>query len=197
MPRTPEPALDRRSARSRELLLGALISLMRERGYERLTTQNLIDRAGVGRATFYAHFQNKEELLAASIAGLRAWLVAMREREPGVRFAFMLPFFEHIRSHHDMYRTTFERESEVSVERHIRAMLRELVREDLAAHRAPRQDEGAIELATQFVVSALWAVITWWMDGGAKQPAAEMHAVFRRLAAPGLALTLESAAKGG
>jgi len=60
-----------RAARSRDLLLNALFTLMAERGFERLTTQNLIDRAGVGRATFYAHFQNKDELLVASIGRLR------------------------------------------------------------------------------------------------------------------------------
>ena len=195
MASTPEPSLDRRSARSRELLLNALIALMRERGYERLTTQNLIDRAGVGRATFYTHFQNKEELLAESIGGLRAWLVAMRDREPGVRFAFMLPFFEHIRSHHDMYRTTFERESEVTVERMIRAMLRELVRDELAAQRGPRRDDAAIELATQFVVSTFWSVTVWWMSGaGGQRTPAQVNAIFLRLAQPGLELALATPA---
>ena len=186
----PDPPTDRRAARSRERLLDALPALMAERGFERLTTQNVIDRAGVGRATFYAHFQNKDELLAASVGRLRAWLEAMGRREPDRHFGFMLPFFEHIASHGAIYRTTFERESEVSVERHIRAMLRELVRDDLVAHRQSR-DDAAIELATQFVVSTLWAVIVWWMGGGAKQPAAEVHAVFRRLASPGLELTLK------
>ena len=69
---TVETSLDRRAARSRGLLLDALRELMCERGFERLTTQNIIDRAGVGRATFYAHFENKEELLAASVGRLRA-----------------------------------------------------------------------------------------------------------------------------
>ena len=50
---------------------------------------------------------------------------------------------------------------------------------------------ASIALATQFVVSTLWAVIVWWMGGGARQPAAEVHAVFRRLASPGLELTLK------
>lgn len=187
-----DAAVDRRAARSRDLLLNALFTLMAERGFERLTTQNLIDRAGVGRATFYAHFQNKDELLVASVGRLRAWLVAMGERDPCARFGFALPFFDHISSHVAIYRTTFERESEVSVERHIRAMLRELVRADLVAHRSPRQADAAIELATQFVVSTLWAVIVWWMDGGARQPPAEVHAVFRRLASPGLELALDA-----
>jgi AcrR family transcriptional regulator len=186
--------IDRRSARTRALLLEALPGLMAERGFERLTTQNIIDRAGVGRATFYAHFENKEELLAASVDGLRAWLEAMRERAPAQPFAFMLPFFEHLASHRAIYRTTFERESEVSVERLIRAMMRELVRAELTAKRTARQDDGAIELATQFVVSTFWSVTVWWMGGGATLRPAEVDALFLRLAQPGLELALATVA---
>jgi AcrR family transcriptional regulator len=186
--------IDRRSARTRALLLEALPGLMAERGFERLTIQNIIDRAGVGRATFYAHFENKEELLAASVGGLRAWLEAMRERAPAQPFAFMRPFFEHLESHRAIYRTTFERESEVSVERLIRAMMRELVRAELTAKRTPRQDDAAIELATQFVVSTFWSVTVWWMGGGGALRPAEVDALFLRLAQPGLELALATPA---
>jgi len=65
-----EPKPDRRVKRTRELLLDALVHLLMERGYEKLTVQNLLDRAGVGSATFYALFQSKDELLASSIARL-------------------------------------------------------------------------------------------------------------------------------
>src|SRR5689334_1720002 len=107
-------ALDRRAQRSRELILEALFALMTERGYERLTIQNLIDRAGVGRATFYAHFDSKEELLATSIGRLRAWLVQMHRAAGGEPFGFTLPFFQHLASHQRIYRMTVARESETS-----------------------------------------------------------------------------------
>lgn len=187
---TQDATLDRRAARSRDLLLDALPALMAERGFERLTTQNIIDRAGVGRATFYAHFDNKEELLAASVGRLRAWLEAMRRPSPGQPFAFMPPFFDHLDSHRAIYRTTFERESEVTVERLIRAMLRELVRAELVAQGGGRRDDAAIELATQFVVSTFWSVTVWWLGGGIARTPAEVNAIFLRLAQPGLELAL-------
>ena len=191
---TIAPPLDRRAARSRDLLLAALPGLLAERGFERLTTQNIIDRAGVGRATFYAHFESKDELLAASVGRLRQWLEAMRSLQPAQPFAFMLPFFEHLASHRAIYRTTFERDSEVAVERHIRAMMLDLVRIELLANRTARQDDAAIELATQFVVSTFWSVTVWWMGGNARRTPAEVDAVFRRLARPGLELALATPA---
>ena len=60
--------IDRRVQRTHEALLESLRQLMSERGYERLTIQNLLDHAGVSRATFYAHFSSKDDLLTTSIA---------------------------------------------------------------------------------------------------------------------------------
>lgn len=60
-----EPA-DRRVRRTRRALHQALIGLMLERGYARITVQDILDRADVGRSTFYAHFRNKDDLLVGS-----------------------------------------------------------------------------------------------------------------------------------
>jgi AcrR family transcriptional regulator len=65
---------DRRVQRTNQLLRAALVSLIQEKGYENITVQNIIDRANVGRATFYAHFENKEHLLVSGFEDLRALL---------------------------------------------------------------------------------------------------------------------------
>lgn len=185
---------DRRVQKTREGLLDALRELLMERGYERLTIQNLLDRAGVGRATFYAHFESKDELLACSIDRLRSWLVDAWQATPGQRLGFTLPFFQHLASHRPIYQMTIVRESEVTVERYIRRMLRELVRTDLTAGgptgRPAMQADAQVELATQYVVGALWSTIVWWMDNAAQLPPEEINALFQRMTFPGLEATL-------
>ena len=57
---------DRRIERTQQLIRAAFRSLLEEKGYETLTVQEIIDRANVGRATFYAHFDNKDCLPAVS-----------------------------------------------------------------------------------------------------------------------------------
>jgi len=64
------------------LLHGSLIALIQEKGLEALSVQNIIDRANVGRATFYAHFDSKEDLLASGIENLSE---SLRERQPESR----------------------------------------------------------------------------------------------------------------
>ena len=54
-------APDRRVQRTRKLLQDALMALILEKGYEAVTIQDIIDRANVGRSTFYAHFLDKQQ----------------------------------------------------------------------------------------------------------------------------------------
>lgn len=53
---------DRRIQRTRELLQKALIELIGEHGYDAITIQDIVDRANVGRTTFYKHYNSKEDL---------------------------------------------------------------------------------------------------------------------------------------
>ena len=55
--------LDRRVQKTRKFLQDALIELVAEKGYESVTIREILDRANVGRSTFYAHFQDKDQLL--------------------------------------------------------------------------------------------------------------------------------------
>jgi AcrR family transcriptional regulator len=59
----PQNNLDRRVQKTRKLLQDALIELVTEKGYEAVTIKEILDQANVGRSTFYAHFQDKDQLL--------------------------------------------------------------------------------------------------------------------------------------
>lgn len=187
---------DRRVIRTRELLLDAMVVLLMERGYEKLTIQNLLDKAGVGRATFYAHFQSKEDLLCQSIARLRAALVEQWKSancKEIKRLGFTLPFFEHLESHRRIYHATIGRESEWTVEQHMRNMLKELVREDLGRLHKGQAKAAAVDLAVHFVVGTLWAVVVWWMESKHPVSHLEIEHIFQRSTYPGLDAIFENA----
>ena len=55
--------MDRRVQRTRKLLREALMELILEEGYDAISIQDITDKANLGRATFYLHFKDKDELL--------------------------------------------------------------------------------------------------------------------------------------
>ena len=55
------PKMDRRVERTRESLQKALIELIAEQGYDSITIQEIVDRADLGRTTFYLHYNSKDE----------------------------------------------------------------------------------------------------------------------------------------
>ena len=67
---------DRRVGRTRRLMHEALMALIVEKGYETVTVQDILDRADVGRSTFYAHYRDKDELLLSSFEHLRTLLAS-------------------------------------------------------------------------------------------------------------------------
>jgi AcrR family transcriptional regulator len=71
--------IDRRVVRTRAALADALVALIRRKAYDDITVEDILLEANVGRATFYAHFTSKDDLLAKSLDRLRALLVAAFE----------------------------------------------------------------------------------------------------------------------
>jgi AcrR family transcriptional regulator len=59
--------LDPRVVRTRQMLRDALVSLIEEKGFDAITIQDIADRAGLNRATFYLHYRDKQELLVKSL----------------------------------------------------------------------------------------------------------------------------------
>ena len=55
--------LDRRIQKTRKILLESLISLMLEKDFNSISVKDITEKANVGRSTFYAHFEDKEQLL--------------------------------------------------------------------------------------------------------------------------------------
>jgi len=96
---------DRRTMRTRSALKDALIQLILEKHYEEITVQNIIDRANVGRSTFYAHFHDKEDLLISDWEKfLDRFVQHISWKNAGTeRFVPMRELFLHLKDFHHFY----------------------------------------------------------------------------------------------
>ncbi len=186
--------MDRRVQRTRNILHQALISLMIEKGYEAITVQDIIDRANLGRSTFYAHYVGKQDLLMSGLKNLSRHLLEHQRAALALKgsftekgFGFSLALFEHVHSHRNVYHAIVGRQSGTVVMTELRALLADLVRNDLKTLSPNERSSDLPRSAViHFVVGALMSVVTWWLDERSKLSPAEANAIFRRLTLPAI-----------
>lgn len=184
--------MDRRVARTRETLHRALFSLILKKSYEAISIKDICEAANIGRSTFYAHYTSKDDLKRSGLEKLRVVLVdrhkdAMAGNIRDRTLSFTRTMFEHAHEHIDLYRALVGTRGGAVALGTIRQTLSDLARNELAAT-AGKNSTDAIprELVVQYIVGAYMAVLTWWLDGGAKLPPQRIDEMFRRLAIKGV-----------
>jgi AcrR family transcriptional regulator len=183
---------DRRVRRTRSALRDALVQLIVERGWDGFSVQDLCDRADVGRSTFYLHFADKEEVLTGAFSDLGRELRAQLARAGASRpLGFSRGLLDHAQAHLRVFRALAGRRAAHIVQGKMRALVAELVREDVAA----RLPAGARrEAATAFLAGALFELLIWSLEARPPTTPEEADALFHELAGPALAAAGASSA---
>src|SRR3990170_4916171 len=187
--------IDRRVRRTRELVTDALITLIEERGYERVTVQDIIDRADVGRSTFYTHFRDKEELLLSAFDDLRAAFEGYEQQLGGDHAGHKGPWptlalFEHASEYPELYKAMVGKRGADVVRRHLHALLSELMRDHFRA-RAPGGDTRVpMEVVVEAAVSALLGLLVWWLENERPYSSAEILRMYEVLTKSGFSSAL-------
>jgi AcrR family transcriptional regulator len=181
--------LDRRVRRTRRTLAEALIALILERGYERITVQDILDRADVGRSTFYAHFRDKEALLLACFDDVRDQLRSeLGEAAPGTAPADLARpaevLYRHAHRHRRIYRALCGRTGGQLVYRHLHGLVGDLWRDAVRAH-VPADPDLPAEVVAEFYTSAALGLLLWWIGEDFPHDPTWLAAAYRRLALPG------------
>ena len=185
------PRPDRRIGRTRKALKEALTDLILEKGYESVTVQNVIDRADVGRSTFYAHFVDKDGLLMAIFADMEMpGLDPSTWKPDDAAFGWTLALFEHFGSVKRLFRAVA---SSSPARREMTERLEGLARAELSRLNATRRlDAFQLQTVVRFLVGTFIGFMDWWMrEENEHLPAEQVDHAFRSLVLPGVANVLE------
>lgn len=169
--------------RTQRALVQALVSLVLDKRYEAITIQNLLDRADVGRSTFYTHYRGKDDLLLKSFQQMLTMLDGhMDEDGPTHRVAPVRELFAHVGAYRKFHAAlararVLDRQHEARVDH-----LSRLVERRLAAHRESASVPPAV--LARAMAGALFALLTWWLESdnppSPERMDAMYHAIFLR-----------------
>jgi len=185
--------VDRRVRRTRELLRNALLALILERGYEHISVQDILDRADIGRSTFYAHYRDKDQLLLSGFDEAFATLAAdiptpnTTNGPPGDFLIAAHVLFEHAEGHRQLWKGLVGKPGAELVLRYLRDNLTTLLEPHLRAQLPhPNTDELQLAAAVHYTVNALVGILVWWCESDAPYTADETYSTFKRLTTQGV-----------
>jgi AcrR family transcriptional regulator len=182
---------DARVRRTHRRLREAIVSLIHEKSYPAIVVNEILERADVGRSAFYAHFPNKDALLASGIEQM-LHATAPRTLPPAVgRFStalrFSFPVFEYIGQCRHAADARMGRSGRHIVHQHLHRVLAEHIREEVG--RALQRTGGAAilgDLAIEYIATTFILVLNWWVESRSDLSAREVDDLFLALVVPGL-----------
>lgn len=170
------------------------MTLIVEKGYEAVTVQDILDRADVGRSTFYAHYRDRDELLLSSFEHLRTLFEQQQQalfdsrrtgREPELNF--VLELFRHTGQHHKLYKAIAGRQSGEMIMKYLHSYLCTMLIGPLTGIlKNGTSPPVPVEITTHHLVSSLLSLMTWWLDNNMPYSPERMDEIFRRLLTPAI-----------
>lgn len=184
----PRRKIDRRILRTRDALGDALVALMHEKNFEDITVQQVLDRAGVARSTFYVHYRDKDDLFVSDVEDFLEMLSTALKRQgaSSKRLAPVRELFAHVREAREFYAALVTSGKLNDVQTLGRGFLARSIEE--------RLQTAGIEMDTvrraaqaHALAGSLFSLVDWWVDKGMKADPQEMDDLFHRMAWNGLA----------
>lgn len=147
----------------------ALLKLLYDKPMNDISISELCNTAGVGRASFYRNFENKEDILRAYINQLfHTWMERYEKSNKNLLNELIGAMFTHFEENRDFYKLLNERG------------LIYLLKDVVIGICGPKPEHSKIEAyATAFVAYSLYGWIEVWFQRGMKESAEEMETLFK------------------
>ncbi len=192
--------VDRRVQKTLKFLHEALMSLVVEKKYERISVQEILDRANVGRSTFYTHYRDKDELLQNAFDDLRAGLEAAQAAAPVVPgksyeriIGFSQAMFAHAHGYRQVYGALIRSEAGPIVRQRIQKVIVGLIRAEFKKEAAKGRKMATPlppDLVIHYLASTFLSLLEWWVGEKSGLSPESMNSIYRTLVLPVLSSSI-------
>ena len=181
---------DARILRSRRLLREALINLAVEKPYEDITVRELVTNAQVGYATFFRHYQGKDDLLFTILDEIIVEVSDLMLSE-GVDNPYKtgLLIFQQVQKKNELYRVLLSGSTRGPVLSRVKNAISEHF---IHNYRGKLNVDIPIEVAANHVALSTIALIQWWLDNGLSYTSEKMASIYVALIVAPVHLKLDS-----
>ena len=162
---------DRRVERTRELLQKALIELIAEHGYDAITIQDIVDRANIGRTTFYLHYNSKDELFMscheAIVSQFHLGLFHPLSREELLSSEIppeMNSAYHHLEEGRALLYPIFQGKDSQLILRKIRDRSAREIAANLRASFDEADSSIPLDMLANYLAGAQIALMQWWLE---------------------------------
>ena len=160
---------DRRVEKTQDAIFKAFYELLHEKKYTKITIQEIIDRANVGRTTFYAHFPTKDDLLVSCIENIfesfNSQLEGYTEEGNENHLIPIDKLFAHIKENEHMVRGIIMSESGDMLVERLKERWGMRLESNLAMYAsAKRASKVPVDILVNHIANTLVSLIRYWLQ---------------------------------
>jgi AcrR family transcriptional regulator len=175
---------DSRVRRTRNALGDALMALMQERPFDDITVQDILDRAQIGRSTFYMHYRDKDDLFLSDVEDFLEMMSnrLLREKEASNRIVPVRELLQHFAEMRPLHNALIEANKmrdflDLGHGYFARAIDKRLADLPETSALAPKQRAAM----SQAFAGAFLSLVSWWMSQPSPASSNEMDEMFHQL----------------
>jgi AcrR family transcriptional regulator len=175
---------DRRSQRTRQLLGAAFVQLLREKGYSAITVSDIIERAGVGRSTFYSHYKDKDDLFVSELDRVIEVLGSHIPSQKEMPFSPSLGLFRHIGEEYELYKALLWTPGIDLLIKHLQTSLSHRIEQGF--QQSSREVDIPIPILANFITGSFVTLLKWWLENKMIYSPDQINLMFMKLITIGI-----------
>ena len=179
--------MDRRQKRTRDAIFNAFTELLSKKHYSQITVGEIIERADVGRATFYAHFETKDFLLKELCGELFCHIFDETGKgEKNHRHIFgcdapesaIIHLLRHLQKNDNNIMDLLACESNELFLRYFKENMRDLIQRHPHIFGENKKDGLPDDFWVNHVSATFVETVRWWLDNGMKESPEKLSEYF-------------------
>ncbi len=176
--------MDRRIQKTRQLIMNTFISLLSEKGFEKITINDIAERANINRGTVYLHFVDKFDLLDKCIETYVELLMnhCTDRADTTLSVSAFQSVFEYLEKNFAIYKLLLSNERFGFFRSRLYAIIAHTVTEVIGVKSENNAFSNSV--TTHFLTSGFIGVLEWWINHSMPCTVQEMTAQLMALLEP-------------